>query len=144
MTLTETPVGYEHGTVAEAMTPGVITCPPETPLRAVAQTMAHHRVHSIVVHESGGDDPWAVISDLDLITGALSGFDETTAGAAAASPPLTVAPLESLANAGQLMRENATSHLLVVDEHHGRPVGILSTLDLAHAIASDTPRNGRR
>ena len=37
------------GTVAEAMTPGILTCLPVTPLRVVAQMMATHRVHAIVV-----------------------------------------------------------------------------------------------
>lgn len=51
------------GTVAEAMTPGILTCLPVTPLRVVAQMMATHRVHAIVVF--GHEDvllPWGVLS----------------------------------------------------------------------------------
>ena len=133
-------MGYEIGTVAQAMTAGVLTCPPETPLRAVAETMARHRVHSVVVHDTDDAASWGVVSDLDLVAGALSGFDETIAGAAAASPVLTVAPDDSLVRAAQLMREHATSHLLVVDPEAGQPVGVLSTLDLARAIAAEPAR----
>jgi len=70
------------GTVGEAMTPGILTCLPVTPLRVVARMMVRHRVHAIVVF--GADDnlhPWGVVSDLDLIgaIGAGSGVDLATA-----------------------------------------------------------------
>ena len=47
------------GTVAEAMTPGILTCLPVTPLRVVAQMMATHRVHAIVVF--GHEDSSAAV-----------------------------------------------------------------------------------
>lgn len=56
------------GTVGDAMTPGILTCLPSTPLRTVARMMARHPVHAIVV--LGNDDalmPRAVVSDLDLV-----------------------------------------------------------------------------
>ena len=42
---------FETGTVGDAMSHGVISCPPETPLRVVARMMATYRVHAIFVFE---------------------------------------------------------------------------------------------
>lgn len=132
MTLTLPDV--QTGTVGDAMTPGILTCSPATPLRTVAQMMATHRVHAIVVF--GNEDsllPWGVLSDLDLV-GALE--SRAPAGAVAASPIVTVTPGHSLLHAAQLMRENSTTHLIVVaDEASPLPIGVLSTLDIARAFA---------
>src|ERR1700758_5747794 len=120
------------GTLGEVMTPGVLTCLPVTPLRAVARMMARHRVHAIVVF--GSDDrlhPWGVVSDLDLV--AAIGAN-ANAGAVAASPVVTVTPEEPLEHAATLMAENQTSHLLVISDA-GLPVGVISTLDVARALA---------
>lgn len=120
--------------VAEAMTPGILTCGRSTPLRTVAAMMATHRVHSIVVFD-GSDDvaPWGVVSDLDLVDAIET---EGTAGSVAASPVLTVTVDDTLAHAAQLMREHATSHLIVVtDVDSLLPIGVLSSLDVARAFA---------
>ncbi|HZQ16380.1 MAG TPA: CBS domain-containing protein [Gaiellaceae bacterium] len=122
------------GTVGEAMTPGVLTCLPVTPLRDVARMMARHHVHAIVVF--GNDDrlhPWGVVSDLDLV-GAIG--THTNAGSVAASPVVTVTPDASLLDAARLMEENQTQHLLVTSER-GLPVGVISTLDVARAFAAE-------
>jgi hypothetical protein len=34
---------------ADAIHPGVISCPPDTPLRSVARMMSTYRVHAIIV-----------------------------------------------------------------------------------------------
>ena len=122
------------GTVGEAMTPGVLTCLPVTPLRDVARMMARHRVHAIVV--LGMDDrlrPWGVVSDLDLV-GAIGA--NANAGAVAASPVVTVTPEVPLEHAAALMTEHQTSHL-VVETDGGLPVGVISSLDLARALAAE-------
>ena len=46
-----------------------------------------------------------------------------------------VTPTETLERAAQLMTEHATSHLVVVDVGLLRPVGVISTLDIAAALA---------
>ena len=124
------------GTVGDAMTPGILTCLPVTPLRVVAQMMASHRVHAIVVF--GHEDtllPWGVVSDLDLV-GAIE--SHAPAGAVAASPVVTVTPGHSLLHAAALMREHATTHLIVIaDESSPLPIGVLSALDIARAFAAE-------
>lgn len=121
--------------VAEAMHDGVISCQPDTPLSGVAERMAAESVHCIVVADSAEGDVWGIVSDLDLVAAAgVRALDEQSAGGSAASPVVTVAPRESLRRAAQLMTEHATAHLVVVAD--GRPVGVLSTLDIAHVLAA--------
>lgn len=127
----------DTGTVGDAMTPGILTCLPSTPLRTVARMMATHRVHAIVVF--GNEDvllPWGVVSDLDLV-GALE--SDAPARTVAASPVVTVTIHDTLWHAAQLMREYSTSHLVViVDDSSPLPIGVLSTLDIARAFAAET------
>ena len=40
---------FERATVVDVMRPGVMSCAPDSPLVSVAQTMATHHVHSVVV-----------------------------------------------------------------------------------------------
>ena len=132
--MTVTMAELHNGTVGEAMTPGVLTCLPVTPLRDVARMMARHRVHAIVVFAT--DDrlhPWGVVSDLDLVTAIGT---HANAGAVAGSPVVTVVPDMPLERAAALMAENETSHLLVVSDR-GLPIGVLSTLDVARALAAE-------
>lgn len=123
--------------VGEAMTHGVINCPPETPLRTVARMMATHRVHCVAVH---GESGWGVVSDLDLVASAGLDVDERTAGHASSSPAITIGPEETLERAAQLMAENETSHLIVVDTVTGNPLGVVSTIDIARALATEQGR----
>ncbi len=51
-------------------------------------------------------------------------------------PAVTIAPSESLDVAAQLMARTGVAHLVVVDPVERRPVGVLSTLDLAGALAA--------
>src|SRR5215213_4905842 len=57
--------------VGEVMHEGVLTCGRDESLAAVAQLMADHRVHSIVVTgEPSSSSLWGVVSDLDLVAAA--------------------------------------------------------------------------
>jgi CBS domain-containing protein len=124
--------------VDDAMHRGVLVRPRDTPLSEIARLMAEYHVHSVVVADEPGDASalWGVVSDLDLVAAAsVRDLDEQTAGATAASPALMVSPDESLLRASQLLTEHATAHLVVVEPESARPVGVLSTLDIARALA---------
>lgn len=124
--------------VAEAMHAGVFTAPLDAPLREVAWTMAEHHVHCIIASDFDADPGklWGVVSDLDLIAAATAcELDARTVGETAVTPVVTIGPHETLDRAAQLMMEHAVAHLVVVDPANGRPVGVLSTLDLASIIA---------
>jgi CBS domain-containing protein len=128
--------------VIDAMHPGMISCPPETSLRTVARMMASYRVHAIVVHwhpDEGlqGMEHWGVVTDTDLIRSARGddALDEVTAGQIAASPVLAVASSDPLERAIQLMVEHEVSHVIAVERRSMRPLGVVSTLDVARALA---------
>src|SRR5213075_2806891 len=77
------PVAFDDATVADAMSRGVISVPPETPLRVVARMMATFRVHAIFVFEHTDEDDealrlWAVVSDLDLVAATQLDLDRQT------------------------------------------------------------------
>lgn len=136
-------------TVAETMTAGVINCAPDTPLRTVAKLMATYRVHAVFVfdHAHDSDDAfelWGLVSDLDLVAGARVGLDERTAGESAVAPLVTILGSDTLDHAADLMASNGVSHLAVLDASTPRPVGVISTLDIARAIAALAQRDDSR
>ena len=131
-----------HGLrVSDAMHPALITCSLDSPLRTIARMMATYRVHAILVVAHGdeklpGGDPWGIVSDADLLRAAESGdIDEQTARTIAAQPVVTVAMNEALARAAQAMVDGDVSHLIVIEPRSARPIGVLSTLDVARALA---------
>ncbi|MBX5468704.1 MAG: CBS domain-containing protein [Thermoleophilaceae bacterium] len=129
------PPPFHEGVVADAMRRGLITCPPDTPLRVLAQMMASHGVRCLVVRdESGPRGPWTVVSDVDVAGAAAEGrsavaSDLGTTGVA------TIGPDAPLAEAARLMSAERVDSLLVVDPGSGRPVGAISSLDLVRAVA---------
>jgi predicted transcriptional regulator len=129
---------FEKALVADAMTREVITCPADAPLRWVAGVMAAERVHCVVIEPRIDEDErgtWTLISVLDLVGAAGSDLDAATAGGVAASEFLTITPEEKLERAAHLMAEHEAAHLVVVDLSSGRPIGVVSTLDVANALA---------
>jgi len=121
--------------VSAAMHSGVLTCSRNASLADVAELMANHRVHCVVVTDDDEDaNLWGVVSDLDLVAASsVRDLDEQTAGATAVTAALTIAPGETVQRAAQLITEHATTHLVVVD-HARRPIGVISTLDVATAL----------
>jgi CBS domain-containing protein len=141
--------GLRAVSVADVMTHPLVTCAGDVLLREVAELMARHRIHCVVVLT--GSDPaapfhrrWALISDLDLVAAAPWDPDGTTAASIAGSPAVVVAPTDSLAAAALCMAENQTTHILVVDPGADEPAGILSALDLAAALAPAPPAGAPR
>ena len=131
---------FHEAIVADAMHPGVLTCPPETSLITVARMMAAYGVHAIVVtapdaESESSERGWAVVSDLDVTKAASIGHEDATAGGMAQTELVTVAPHEPLSRATELLAEHEVSHLVVADSEADRPVGVISTLDVAAALA---------
>jgi CBS domain-containing protein len=132
--------------VIDAMHHGLVSCSLDTPLRTVARIMATHRVHALLATAHGeeelpGGRPWGIISDTDLLRAAQSGNLDQTARTIAGSPVLTVSMSDELPRTAQLMVERDASHLIVVEPHSNRPVGVLSTLDIARALADFPERH---
>jgi CBS domain-containing protein len=130
----------EHATVGEAMHPGILSCHADTSATDVARTMATHQVHCVAVLAPSHDDSgetyvWGIISDLDLLRAGIQADGQENAGALAGQPIISVKPSMPLREAAELMLTHRVTHLVVVDPGALRPVGILSSLDLAGVLA---------
>jgi CBS domain-containing protein len=130
----------DEARVGEFMHGMIVTCTSSTPLAEVAERMATQRIHCLVVLQEFGREPglelgWGIVADLDLVAAASRGRNVGTAGEIAASPPVTIDRGETLARAAQLMAEHDSAHLMVVAAGEERPVGIISTLDVARCLA---------
>jgi CBS domain-containing protein len=125
-------------TVLDAMHPEVLTCPAGSSLALVARMMAAEAVDCVIVEGTGdGGRNWAILSGVDLVAAAgLGSLDAGTAGRFAAREFLTVTPGEELREAAAIMVERNASQLVVIDPESGRPIGVLSTLDVARAMAA--------
>jgi CBS domain-containing protein len=132
---------FEHARVADAMRAGIISCHADTSLRQIAEMMASYHVHAIVVEaaaESGAEptgQDWGIVSDLDLARAAARGELQRAAGELAGSGAIFIAPDAPLKRAAEMMSEHGVSHLIVSAAPNVRPAGIISTLDLAVALA---------
>jgi CBS domain-containing protein len=119
------------------MTPGIVRCSPSASLREVAALMTERRIHCVVVADERDESSmWGVISDLDLVAAAtVRPVEEQAAGGSALRPAATIGGHESLADAARRMTRQGVSHLVVVDPVQRRPLGVVSTLDVAGALA---------
>ena len=130
----------EHATVADAMHPGIVSCETDATLPDVARLMATHHVHCVAVthtayDRSGEPYVWGIISDLDLVRAGVSAGEADSAGDLAQQPTISVKPTEPLRRAAELMPRHNVSHLVVVHPATLRPIGVLSTLDVAGVLA---------
>jgi CBS domain-containing protein len=145
MSITAKPSGsypmpsLEHARVADAMHPGIFSCEPDASLPEVARMMAAHHVHCIAVVGVSHQDPecgvWAIISDLDLVEASTRDGHQVTARELATEPLVGVEPQMPLRQAAELMLQKRTSHAVVIEPDTQRPIGILSTIDIAWVLA---------
>jgi CBS domain-containing protein len=125
---------FDGKTVADAMHTGLTTCAADASAAEVARAMSHGRIHCVIVADGDGRRPWAVVSDLDLMRG-LVGDGEALAASLAATKVVMVAPTTPLGEAARLMAEHQAGHLVVVHPATAHPIGVISTLDVARAVA---------
>ena len=125
--------------VFELRHPGIVTCGSSMPLDALADRMAGCGIHCVVVLPEIGQEgvlpEWGVATDLDLVRAAARGRPGLTAGEIATSAVVTVDRDEPMIGAAQLMADHGASHLVVSARGRDRPVGIISTLDVARCLA---------
>ena len=88
-----------------------------------------------ISHEEPQCGVWSVISDLDLVRAGIHGSEAQTARAIAQQPLITVEPSVPLREAGELMLRHEITHLVVVEPGTQRPIGIVSTADIAGVLA---------
>jgi len=132
---------FENATIGDVMHVGVIGVPPEADIETIARALASNRIHCLVVdgviREDGRGERlvWGTITDLDLLRAAGVRGEQLTAARLAATEAVTAYPSDSLERAAQLMTEHDVSHLVVTSLDSGRPIGVVSALDLAATIA---------
>jgi CBS domain-containing protein len=130
---------FEQACVGDAMRRWLITAEPATPLVTAAQRMADEHVHVLVVPSgTRRRRPWTLLTDHDILRSAARA-DELTAGEAASGELLEVGPEDRLADVAARMLERRVTHALVVDPDTDRPVGVLSTLDIARIVGWGRP-----
>ena len=120
---------------------GVISCGPDTPAEAVAETMKAHDVSALVVVDNGGYAV-GVISRTDLVNATfVQPYLRHWRGLAArhlmSSPVISVRAETLLEEAVRLIRERKIHRVVVtvVETGRERPIGILSVTDLVGHLA---------
>jgi CBS domain-containing protein len=97
-------------------------------------------VHCVAVMGLSDEDPaeklvWGIVSDSDLVRAEIRTEADGPAGGLALQPIVSVEPTMPLREAGELMLTHSATHIVVVDPEMQRPIGILSTLDIAGVLA---------
>ena len=113
---------------ADVCSKGILSCSSFATISEMGHQMASHRIHSLIVWQAGGAR-WGVVTDVDVALAALSRPDAVADDLAKTAP--SIESDASLLSAVTLMRDQRTSHLVVIDSASERPTGILSALDIA-------------
>jgi CBS domain-containing protein len=121
----------EHARVSDAMNKAIVTCSPHAGLREMGRLMASRHIHSLVI-SLGDPARWAIVSDVDIAQAAIGRPDATAEDLAV--PATGISNEATLTRAIELMREQRTSHLIVTDTESGRPIGMISALDIAGIV----------
>ena len=127
--------------VGDVMHRGVINAPPQATVTELALQMAESRVHCVVVEglarrsDLQEELVWGIVSDLDLMKALAAGRVELSAGEIAATEIVTVEDSDPVEQAVELMAAHDCTHLVVVATRTGEPVGVISSLDVAAALA---------
>jgi CBS domain-containing protein len=116
--------------VRDVMTTTVVTAPPATPVREVAEIMRERNVGAVVLIGPDGV-PVGLITDRDVVVGVVAeGADPARAAQDHASTPVvTGRPGMALTEAAELMARYGVRRLPVLDE--GRLAGIVTLDDIA-------------
>ena len=131
-----------HWRVEDVMSAPIRACADDIDLVTAARLMVDERIHFLAVlgaPPAGEDEPAmvGVLSDLDLVAALEAGGPEQTVGEVAGPPAASIPSDATLDVAARDMRDGRARHLIVVAPNSGRPVGVVSTLDIAEAIAVD-------
>lgn len=130
---------FDELKVADVMRPGVITCHPSAPLFTVAERMALHGIHALIVAGitrdflQGDRLAWGVVSDLDLVSAFPAGLEGHSAAEVTRRDAVMIEPSAPVVTAAALMVKHQTAHLVVAED--GEPIGVVSTLDLINGAA---------
>lgn len=128
---------FGNARVYDAMRVGVVTCTPDTSLQDAARIMSGYGIHCLVVAavEAGRHaESWSVVDALDVARAEADGKGQTV-GELGAADVVTIDSNTPLSEAARRMAERRSPHLIAVLAGTDRPVGVLSTSDLAAVLA---------
>jgi CBS domain-containing protein len=116
------------------MSSPVITVSQDTTVAEAAGILADEHVGSLVV---GEDIIEGIVTETDIVRAVGDSLDlsSTTVVDIMSDPVVTIRPHEAVRAAGERMGHNGVKKLPVTED--GKPVGIVTTTDLAHFF----PRN---
>lgn len=116
-----------HLTVADLMTPLVISVQRGTTFKEIARLLSESGVTAVPVVDEEGR-PIGVVSEADLLRDSTAGAARNAA-ALMSHPAITAEPRWNVVRAARVMEENKVKRLPVVDDE-GRLAGVLSRSDL--------------
>lgn len=118
-------------TVDEIMTSPPRSIASDATVAAAARELTSQGIGSLIVGEDRID---GIITETDIVAGIGEERDltATTVEELMSSPVVTARPTDTVRTAGELMGKNKVKKLPVTEE--GRPVGIITTTDLAHFV----------
>ncbi len=133
--------------VREFMAPNAVTIQAESSLADVAETLAEFDVSGLPVVDRSGA-VIGVVSQTDIVrlrAGSMpaSGWHGLLVRDLMTHPAITVQASASLHEAARLMTEHHVHRLVVVAEHHGGPVGVISESDIVREVAALTEGDRR-
>ena len=117
--------------VSEIMTTPVRTVAGETTVAVAARALTEQGIGSLVV----GEEPIeGIVTETDIVGSVAEGLDPTgtTVAELMSEPVVTIRPDDSVGDAGERMGKNTVKKLPVTED--GKPVGIITTTDLAHFV----------
>jgi CBS domain-containing protein len=122
--------------VRSIMRPGVVTVPGNASLTQVAQAMASHGVHAVLVLEPRAASPAGWATSRTLIARLLDSSRFVPAIDAVTELPTLIRPSASIADAIRALAPPGVTHLLVANGPSAVPQGVVSETDIVHFAAS--------
>jgi len=122
-------MSQEETPVSEIMSSPVETISGKTTITEAARVLAAEHIGSLVVRD---DIIEGIVTETDMVRAIGEGIDlaNTSVAEIMSEPVVTIRPHEAVHVAGERMGHNGVKKLPVTED--GRPVGIVTTTDLAH------------
>ena len=124
-------------TARDAMRADVVACRPDDDLASLAGMLAGERVHAIVL-DPGGGATRLIVTDLDVLRGALSGGTEIRAHDLTRDPIICVSADLSLDELAGMMVKRAAEHVLVTEPGSDQACGVVSSFDVMLLSAGES------
>jgi CBS domain-containing protein len=132
--------------IAQVMQPRLVVARRDEPLASAMAALHAERARYAVVMNGAEIEGVLAVGDLDALTWMVRGrsgawMTELAVEDVMRTPPLLLAPDDSLAHAGRLLREGTRDCVVVVSEGHA--VGVVTQDELLGTTATESPDRHR-